>query len=268
MTNQSPEIPETLENPPQLRVRGLARAQGDSIGAGAAEAVNNALANVIDNPPAPPKRGPGRPPGSTNKKTPPKSPPPPKESKTETERIAESAKDRSHKKDTKEPPDFSEWSDFLGEVVLHWFSVAFIAVAMRGIPYHDIMSDADYEDIQLDDDELKSVARPFAHLLTHSGINTKYGRAIMNSRDSIEASVVLFMWMGRVNRIGKKYRRFIKEATVDVPRIPRPDRVRESVPDADIGQGNSGTSVDRPPSDEEPHPPIGIIRPAFGHGYN
>lgn len=247
-----------------MTVRGQARA--DSTGAADAvkETVQNALATAqSESQKEPIKRGPGRPPGSRNKKPPgpippqtaktPATPPTPKK---ETERIVESAKERNSKKDTANAPDFTEWSEFLGEVVLHWFSVAFVAVALRGIPYHDIFSEADYEDIQLDEDELKAVARPFAHLAAHSGLNTKYGRMIMNSRDSIEASVVMFMWMGRVRRIGNKYKRWMNQQmemeNSNVTRI-KPDRERSA---------ESATPT------EEFQPVPGIAHAAFGHGFN
>jgi len=197
--------------------------------------------------PVAPKRG--RPLGSKNKTTIAKDDqtpkPPPKDTKALTA--------RNNKKDTPDPPDFTEWQGFLGEVVLHWFSVAFISVAFRGIPYHDILSQEDYEDIQLDDDELSAVARPFAHVLTHSKLNTKYGRAIMNSRDSIEAMVIMFMWGARVKRISNKYRSALSEVSENVSRIPRPDRARDS-----------NTEIDP----EEIQPIVGAIRSAFGHGFN
>jgi hypothetical protein len=90
-------------------------------------------------------------------------------------------------------------------------------------------------------------------LLTHSGLNARYGRAIMNSRDSIEAIVVLFMWMSRVNRIGKKYKRMMMEVNQDVPRIPRPDRARDSNEEIEA---------------EAIAPIPGIAHAAFGHGFN
>lgn len=226
----------------------------------AAAKVNEAVKTAQTETTAPTRRGPGRPPGSKNKRPTGPIPPVVDRTKTEAEKIADKAKsdERNNSRDKPDTPNFDEWRDFLGEVVLHWFGVAFVAVAMRGIPYHDIMSDADYEDIQLDDVELKAVARPFAHLLARSNLNTKYGRAIMNSRDSIEAMVVLFMYMQRVRRIGKKYRDFMQyqmEVNPDVPRIPRPDRARDTESEIDANA-------------EAAQPPIGIHRPAFGHGYN
>jgi hypothetical protein len=248
-----PEIP--ADNPLTMRV--LRTPQAQAVQAEIDRAVSTGQGEAET-----PKRRPGRPPGSKNKtpSTPRKPPATPSTSKTEAEKIAEKAKADEARgvKDKKEPPDFTEWQSFIGEVVLHWFSVAFIAVAFRHVPYHDIMSPEDYEDIQLDEDELGAVARPFAHLLTHSGINTKYGRAIMNSRDSIEASVVLFMWGNRVNRISKKYRRMwneyqAMEGSENVARIPRPDRARDTSEEITA---------------EQVQPIVGLTHSAFGHGFN
>jgi len=163
---------------------------------------------------------------------------------------------KDNKKDTPAPPSFDEWRDFLGEVVLHWFSVDFIAVAFRGIPYHEMMSQEDFEDIQLDDEELSSVARPFAHLITHSSVNTKYGRSLLNMRDSIEAAVVMFMWGSRVRRISRKYRFIMNTEVQNVARIPRPDRTRDSEQESTEEEA------------EAFRPIVGAQRAAFGHGFN
>lgn len=265
-----PEIPAEETPVPTIRRRGEIPPE---VSTRVAEVVNKAVANASSIAPNAkaatqtnqPKRGPGRPPGSKNKttRTPaektPRTPTTPLSAQAVKESLSDS---RTSPKDKVDPPDFTEWRDFLGEVVLHWFSVAAIAVMFRGIPYHEIMSQEDYEDIQLDEDELTAVARPFAHLLAHSKINGKYGRAIMNSRDSIEATVVLFMWFQRANRISKKYRnsyrRYVEEqqriaeGTPNVvTRIDRPDRQRDSTEEAIV-----------------PQAPIGLHQPAFGHGFN
>jgi hypothetical protein len=132
----------------------------------------------------PPKRGPGR----------------PRKDEGSTEHTKKVAPPKI------EVPDFSEWEDFIATLVLRWAARAFVAVAFRGIDRYEVCSKDDLDDLELDDEELQAVARPFAHIVTKSQMNTKYGRAIMDSRDAIEASVVLFMWGNRVRRIGRKYR--------------------------------------------------------------
>src|SRR5579871_3860758 len=146
--NPEPVEPEAMETP-QMTVRGRRRieSQEDSTRAAVADVVNKNLQTATPIAPqtrdAAPKRG--RPVGAKDKA--PRSPrtqtAAPSVStlpKSETTRVVESAKARSSKRDTPNAPDFSEWSDFLGEVVLHWFSVAFVAVALRGVPYHEIFS--------------------------------------------------------------------------------------------------------------------------------
>jgi hypothetical protein len=103
------------------------------------------------------------------------------------------------------PPDFSEWSNFIGTVVLRWAARAFVSVALRGIDRASI-DPADLAELDLDDEQLESIAKPFAHIAVRSSYLTKHGRMIIDSKDAIEAVVVLFMWTGRVNRVARKYR--------------------------------------------------------------
>lgn len=136
------------------------------------------------------KRGPGRPPGSTNK---------PKEDGAKPKNPAPKGKTG--------PPDFTEWQDFIGGVLIHWICVAFVSVAMRRIN-RDILSIDDKDDLELDEEEELLIAKPLSTWLTNSGseFNTKYGRIIINLRESIEAMVILAFYMGRVNRVARKYK--------------------------------------------------------------
>jgi hypothetical protein len=160
------------------------------------------------------------------------------------------------------PPDFSEWQEFLGAFVLHWLSVAFIKVCFRGIPnYEHHLSQEDQEDIELDDNELNSIARPFAHLLTHSGLNSKYGRAIMNSRDSLEATVIIFMWGNRVRRVAKRHRAAYNEA-MEAQNVRHIGVANAGRNGTSIGEADSGESESAPQFNPATY------RPAFGTGYN
>lgn len=155
------------------------------------------------------KRGPGRPPGSTNKpKT--ETPAPPKNS----------AKTAPRGKTG--PPDFSEWQEFIGGIVIHWVVFAFTSVMLRGIN-RDFLTDEEKEDIELDDEEEMLIAKPISNWLLSSNFNGKYGRQIINARDSIESIVVLCFHMSRVSRVAKKYRpKHAKKGTVDNVRDIRP----------------------------------------------
>lgn len=108
-------------------------------------------------------------------------------------------------KPTIKPPDFAEWTDFIGTVMFRWVTRAISAVILRGID-RNVLEPDELDDIDLDDEQLTAIAKPFAHVATKSAFLTKHGREILDSKDAIEAAVIMFMWMGRVNRIAKKYR--------------------------------------------------------------
>ncbi len=103
-----------------------------------------------------------------------------------------------------EIPDFDEWETFIGGLLIRWLARAYVAVALSGLD-RNLLTPDEKEDLELDDDALSAVAKPFAHLASKSKFNKKYGRTIMESRDAIEASVILFMWAGRIGRIKTKY---------------------------------------------------------------
>lgn len=190
----------------------------------------------------PVKRGPGRPPGSTNK--------------TPSEKPTKPAP-----KGKTGPPDFTEWQDFIGGVLIHWICVAFVSVAMRGIN-RDFLSIDDKDDLELDEEEEMLIAKPLSTWLTNSGsgFNTKYGRIIINLRESIEAMVILAFYMGRVNRVAKKYR----------PKHAKPVANQRSENVVPLVRDNSGT--DREVNSEPAQfPPPGFRFPnagAPGIGFN
>lgn len=173
-----------------------------------------------------PKRR-GRPLGSTNK---PKPPPP-----------------------ALNVPNFEEWSDFIGDFVLRWFARAYVSVALRGIDRSILTKDED-EALELDDEELEAISKPFAHVATRSKFLSKHGRMIIDSRDALEASVVLFMWGNRVRAIGKKYR---------VPKNPR--KAEKLVRQRQEEAQRSGQNVEESEGTANGR---GFAPPAFGHGYN
>lgn len=162
------EIPGDLEAPPVIR-------EASTVG----DAVRHA--QRVYTPPSKPagiKRPVGRPPGSGNK---------PKQNDNKPK-----------------VPEFDEWQDFIGTLVIRWLCRAYLTVALSGV--RDMMTDEENEDLEFDDEELTTIAKPFAHLIERTKFNKKYGRTVMESRDAIEASVMLFMWSGRVARIRTKYK--------------------------------------------------------------
>lgn len=148
-------------------------------------------------PPVPPKRPVGRPPGTGRRA---------KEDSIKPDGPGARARIEAAKAViTNKPPDFAEWTEFIGTVVLRWAARGISAVILRGID-RDTIDPADLDEIDLDEEQLTALAKPFAHVADRSKFLTKHGRAIIDSKDAIEAAVILFMWMGRVNRVAKKYR--------------------------------------------------------------
>ena len=164
------------------------------------------------------KRPVGRPPGSGKK-------PPPPSKKPEV-------------------PDFSEWQDFIGTLLIRWLCRAYLAVALAGV--RDMLTEEENEDLEFDDDELLTIAKPFAHLVERTKFNKKYGRTVMESRDAIEASVMLFMWSGRVARIRTKYKGKHRKAESHVEFAPGAEDVaigKDVESGAPVLQGNFGNGI-------------------------
>lgn len=134
------------------------------------------------------------------------------------------------------PPDFGEWSDFLGTIVFRWATRAFIVVAFRGID-RNIIEPEDKAELELDDEQLEALAKPFAHIAVRSNYMTKHGRLIIDSKDGIEALVILFMWMNRVTRVARKYKPRHAKAEV---------AVNESVDSGENVQGFGAGEYARP----------------------
>lgn len=148
------------------------------------------------------------------------------------------------------PPNFAEWSDFFGTVVFRWATRAIATVILRGIDREQLTPE-EKEDIDLDDEQLQAIAKPFAHMATRSAFLTKHGRMILDSKDAIEASVIMFMWMGRVNRIAKRYR----------PKHQKPERNVQNV-------GQSAESVNSGQDVPQEQGNGYYIQPAVGAGFN
>lgn len=165
------------------------------------------------------------------------------------------------------PPDFTEWQDFIGGVVIHWATYAFVSVALRGID-RSILTEDEREDIELDEDEERAIAKPFSNMMLNSKLNGKYGRAILNAKDTIEATVILFFFMARVNRVGKKYRP--KHAKIITTRNGEmPQNVTDLSAARIVREGNTESQ-----DSEAPPPPIwnggnaGSFYRAPGLGFN
>lgn len=153
---------------------------------------------------------------------------------------------------TIKPPDFAEWNDFIGSVVIRWASRAFIAVVFRGLDYQRLLTPEELEDLELDDEQLQDLAKPFAHVAIKSKFLTKHGRMIVDSKDAIDAAIVMFMWSARVRRIAKKYR------------PEKPKRVRKVIRNAQP----SGENVPEEPEPASQNGRVVVGNPAIGQGFN
>lgn len=109
-----------------------------------------------------------------------------------------------------------------------------------------MLTEEENEDLEFDDDELLTIAKPFAHLVERTKFNKKYGRTVMESRDAIEASVMLFMWSGRVARIRTKYKGKHRKAESHVEFAPGAEDVaigKDVESGAPVLQGNFGNGI-------------------------
>jgi hypothetical protein len=104
------------------------------------------------------------------------------------------------------PPDFAEWHDYVGNFALKWISRGYIAWVFRGVDRYELLSKADNEALQMDDEQLSDISKPIAHLAARSKVGGKYGRVIIDSSDGVLAMIAMGMWANRVNRIAKKYK--------------------------------------------------------------
>lgn len=104
-------------------------------------------------------------------------------------------------------PSAAEWQDFIGGTVLRLLTEGYLHVVLfREIDESDL-SEREKELIRLDRDDLRDMAAPMAGFANKSKLARKHGRAIIAAGDSYESLIDLFIWMRRVNRIAKKYRK-------------------------------------------------------------
>lgn len=124
---------------------------------------------------------------------------------------------------TNKPPSLDEWQDFIGRIVIRTLTDGYVTLMLRD--YMEEMTPRELELINLSKEECHDIAAPFATLSTKSKFMRKHGRTIVAAADSYEAVIVLAMWMRRVNRISKKYRRAQAPAHSEVPTSQQPGAV-------------------------------------------
>lgn len=105
------------------------------------------------------------------------------------------------------------------------------------------MDQEDQDIIDLDNEQLTAIAKPFAHVAMRNQFLSKHGREILDSKDAIEAAVILFMWFGRVNRVAKKYRPRHQKTIPSQGKVEKKDEPVDSGPDVSPGPGQQFGAV-------------------------
>jgi len=105
------------------------------------------------------------------------------------------------------PPTAMEWQDFIGGTVLRLLTEGYLQLVLfRDIDESDL-TERERELVRLDKDDLRDIAAPMASFAAKSKVTRKHGRVIIAAGDSYESLIDLFIWMRRVNKIARKYRK-------------------------------------------------------------
>jgi hypothetical protein len=111
--------------------------------------------------------------------------------------------DKPPKSDPKSgPPSLSEWQDFIGRILIRSLTQGYVALILRDAE----LTPKELESIELDKDDTRDMAAPFASLANKNKWARKHGREIIAMSDSWEAVLALGIWMRRVNKLARKYR--------------------------------------------------------------
>jgi hypothetical protein len=123
-----------------------------------------------------------------------------------------------HHKDSKEPkaavsspatgiPTADEWQDLFGRVVLRSLTEGYLNLVLFRQVDESELTDRERDLVRLSREDLMDMARPLASYAYKNKHARKHGREIIAAADSLETMVDLFIWMRRVNRIARKYRK-------------------------------------------------------------
>lgn len=131
------------------------------------------------------------------------------------------------------PPKLDEWMDFFSRVVFRTLCDFYIDFAFRGID-EDVIQPKHLAQLKLTKEERNEIAVPLASYANKSKFLRKHGRSIVSAADSVDALIVLGMWVARVNRIAAKYR----------PKVRKPgnERFSQSPPNGTVN-GHDGPPV-------------------------
>lgn len=109
-------------------------------------------------------------------------------------------------------PTLDEWQDFIGRFVLRGLTEGYLNIALSD--FYEDLTPRELESIRLTKEDLKEMSAPLASLAHKNKFLRARGRGIIASADSGEAVIALLIWMRRVNRIAKKYKKApVKQTT-------------------------------------------------------
>ena len=140
---------------------------------------------------------------------------------------------RHHKNDDGKPPPtgaptVTEWQDFFGKIVLRALTEGYLNLVLFRVVDESELTERERKLITLSREDLKDMASPLASFAYKNKHARKHGRAIIAAAESYETVVDLLIWMRRVNKIARKYRK---------PETQQP----EGVSSGTISQEDSGS---------------------------
>lgn len=151
-------------------------------------------------------------------------------------------------------PSVDEWQDFIGRIVLTTVTDLYLDYALKGIS--DQLTDRELRQVRLSKQDLKDMAAPIATLAQGSKFAQKRGRQLIAASDSIEAVIVMVLWMKKVNKIAKKYRPQSPKRTIRGNVVNQTEERYENGPAGSMGEqgygpggpgfGDAGTGVSYP----------------------
>lgn len=135
-------------------------------------------------------------------------------------------------------PTGDEWLDFFSRVVIRLATDFYIDTAFRDID-ENLLTDREVARIKLSDTERDRIAKPFAEFSVKSKFMKKHGRSIVAAAGSLDSIIQLGMWVNRVNRIARRYRKAEHQMSgrrVQPPRFAPARSMPESEPDESGGE--------------------------------
>jgi hypothetical protein len=151
------------------------------------------------------------------------------------------------------PPDLSEWQDFFARFVIRLLVNGYLFVVLGDLI--DELSPRELKQIYLSKEDMSEMAAPLASMAHKSKFARKHGRTIVAFADSYESILNMLIWMRRVNKIARKYKKARQdEQPVQGQVIVEPTNVYSQ------GVNGNGRNVDGSDSGEND----GVARPQFG----